>query len=141
MINNIIVNRYVGEKFAVSHLIEPMIIDSFFTDINRKLWPGPAAYRSTVMSITESTNRVEGYLMESNRLLGLCFMTRSVDIHYGLVATPVIYIVKSDLRGNRTVGREFLKLVKAVVAETGCSQYMTVTHLDNKTQVHKLRSL
>lgn len=141
MIHNIVVNRYAGEKFAVNHLVEPMIIDSFFTDVDRTLWPGPVAYRSTVVSITESTNRVEGYLLEENRVLGLCFMCRSVDIHYGLIATPVIYIVKSDLRGNRTVGRAFLKLVKAVVAETGCSQYMTVTHLDKKTQVHKLRSL
>lgn len=99
-------------------------------------------YVSTVRSIALAQYRVEGYLWtDEGLLIGSVIMSRAVDIHYGLVATPIVCIVKPSFRGNREVARALAALTKDVARKLKCEKYYTVKHISPTKQVHTLRNL
>lgn len=123
---------------SIDHLIEA----SWWNDVDQSKFGGYRAYHSTVMSLMTNGPRVEGYLLNGmNQVIAMVFMQRTMDIHYGLVATPITVIIEPGYRGDRQVVRALSSLVKDVVRKLDCKQYFAVKHLSRTQAVQTLRSL
>lgn len=84
--------------------------------------------------------RVEGYLFDDKGVaLAAVVYSRQLDIHHGLVAAPILTLVHTEHRGNRQVGRQVSNLVKRVVDELNADKYLVCHHVNDTTQIHKLR--
>lgn len=129
------------EDFQIGVEAEELMYPSFQKDVAQGVF-NYTQYVSTVRSIALSGYRVEGYLWtDEGLLIGSVIMSRCVDIHYGLVATPIVCIVKPSFRGKREVARALAALTKDVVRKLKCEKYYTVKHLSKTKQLHTLRTL
>lgn len=130
-----------ADEVSISGL-DSLIEDSWWHDVDQSRFGGYNAYHSTVMSIFTNGPRVEGYLLDDrHNPVGMVFMQRTMDIHYGLAATPITVYLHTEYRQNRKAVRALAKLQKEVVKRLGCEQYYTVQHISNTKAVHTLRSL
>lgn len=137
-------NRILVAKqcdFVAVPNIDWLIEDSWWNDVDHSKFGGYRAYHSTVNSILTSGPRVEGYLMEDGYPVAMVFMQRSMDIHYGLVATPMLTYIHTKYRSNRKVVRALSNLVKDAVRKLDCEQYYVVKHPDRTKAIHTIRSL
>lgn len=139
----LVVRRYASEppfnRLAADELVE----DNWWSDHERlsKAFRSFQRYRESVAGIL-SCVRTEGYLIdEDGTVIGCAVYVRQLDIHHGLIASPITVIVKSEHRGNLNVTRKMLKLIRSVARTTGATRYYQVTHLNDNVQIHKLRNV
>lgn len=87
-------------------------------------------------------NRLEGYLInDTGEVVAASYYSRVMDIHYGLIAVPITVIAKIEYRGSRALLRAISKLIREQVKRLGVSRYTICHHIDDNTQITRMRSL
>lgn len=86
--------------------------------------------------------RNEAYLMtDGGEIRAIAVFSRQFDIHYGLIAVPTLVIVHSEHRNDVATSREVVRLIRNCVRELNVDRYVTCQHVNETTQIHKLRYL
>lgn len=107
----------------------------------QKAFPGLGDYW-TGLNATLAHRRLEGYLVnDDGSPVAVVVYTRQFDIHYGLIAAPILVINKIEHRGNIRIAREVLKLIKLVVQRLNADKYLVCHHLSDTTQIIRMRHL
>ncbi|WBF78465.1 hypothetical protein [Cronobacter phage EspYZU13] len=138
-----VIRRRKDEPPFNKQAAEELIEDNWWADHSR-LQPAFGTsfhYECAVFSFL-AMQRVEGYLWDDDgHIIGCAVYVRQLDIHHGLIASPITVIVKTEHRGNLNVTRRMQRLIRRVARETGATRYYHVTHLNEKVQIHKLRNV
>lgn len=83
--------------------------------------------------------RAEGYVIEDGVLVSAYIANPAVDPHYGEIALPVVDWIRPTFREQPGVIKQHLQLRELCAVELGASGLLTVKHIDNKTQIQRVR--
>lgn len=115
----VVVNRQPGQAVLDIDTVELFAEQHFDTDRRiRETWGSVANYQRAVVGMfIQGTTRAEGYLYSPDgvRPVAMAMYSRVLDIHYGLMAQPIMIFVDPEYRGNLTVNRAVSRLVKSAV--------------------------
>lgn len=92
-----------------------------------------------MQDLIEGNYRAEGYVLEDGEIVSVYIANPAVDPHYGEIAYPVVDWVNPRFRFNRAALREHSKLREKVTKELGASGYLTVKHINDHTQIQRVR--
>lgn len=89
-----------------------------------------------------SGSRLEGYLLnETGKVIGIAVYTRVYDVHYGMVAAPILVVLDLDYRDKPETAKQVVRLIRRMVKQLNATKYLVCKHTSDTTQVHKLRCL
>jgi len=139
---SLVVRRHANDKPYNEQASLLLCEEHFWTDSKiQKNFRGFGDYWSGVMAVL-MYERLGGYLYdESGNIQAIAVYPRQFDIHYGMVAVPILVIVKTEHRGEVSVSRQVSRLIKHMVQELNADKYLVCQHINDTTQIHKLRYL
>ena len=114
-----------------------LVSDYYFTEeLPRKTWGSLGQFDSVVNDLfMVPLNRAEGYLYDENGFLVACVVySRVLDIHYGLMAKPVITLLHSAYRNRRDVLRLVAKLRTDTALLLDTQFYEVAQHIRSNIQ-------
>lgn len=107
----------------------------------QKSFPEFQSYWNTVCYSLRH-DRLEGYLINGDgEVVAASYYSRVMDIHYGLIAVPITVIVKEAYRGDTKVLRAVSKLIREQVKRLGVVRYTMCHHIDDNTQITRMRTI
>lgn len=138
----LVARRKTGPKPHMEQAALLLAEDHYWTDSTiQKNFCGFGDYWAGLMAFLPEV-RNEAYLMtDGGEILAIAVYSRQFDIHYGLIAVPALVIVNSEHRNDVSTTREVVRLVRTCVRELGVDRYLTCKHVNETTQIHKLRYL
>lgn len=140
----VVVKRQPGQEVLDISTVELFAEQHFDTDQRiRETWGSVGYYQKAVLhTFIQGTIRAEGYLYSSEVCpVAMVMYSRVIDIHYGLMAQPIMIFVDPEYRGNMKVNRAVSNLVKQVVRELGVNWYNVPKHLAQDVQQFTTRRI
>lgn len=104
-------DRHVHDEWATS----PEIQESFKDRLE---------YRKTVREMVTSTERLEWYLMDGDKIVGMICVSTFADIHYRKLAGATLLWVLPEYRENIETQRIVIKALRASAYEFFCNYYV-----------------
>lgn len=98
-------------------------------------------YVRNAVSLVQNANRVEYYLERDGQAIGAVIYESGLDIHYGLVATPISVMLLKTAQHDRGNLRAVAQMISEAAAALNCQYYYTVKHTAPGVQVHRLREV
>lgn len=138
----LIARRKTGPKPHMEQAALLLAEDHYWTNKSiQKNFAGFGDYWAGLMAFLPEV-RNEAYLMtDGGEIVAIAVYSRQFDIHYGLIAVPALVIVNSEHRNDVSTTREVVRLIRNCVQELDVVRYMTCKHVNETTQIHKLRYL
>lgn len=140
----VVVARKPGESILDIFTVDEFAEQHFFTDSRiRETWGTVAMYQRAVVNLfIEPNQRAEGFLYtESGRAVAMAMYARVTDIHYGLMAQPIMIFIDPEYRGDLKVLRAVSKLVKSVVRKLDVPWYSVPKHPAEDVQQFNTRRI
>ncbi|AKQ07692.1 hypothetical protein [Yersinia phage vB_YenP_ISAO8] len=101
-----------------------------------------AKYVRDAVSLVLNANRVEYYLVDNkHNVIGAVIYESGIDIHYGLVATPISVMLLKNAQHDRGNLKAVSQMINEAAAALNCQYYYTVKHTAPGVQVHRLREV
>lgn len=128
----VVVFRRPGESILDPDAVELFAEQHFDTDSRiRETWGRVCLYQAAVMEMfIKPVVRAEGYVYADDGFtpVGMAMYSRVLDIHYGLMAQPIMIFVDPKYRGDMTVNRAVSQLVRKVVKRLDVGWYNVPKH-------------
>ena len=141
----VVVMRQAGEPILDPAAVMSFAQQHYATDERiRNTWGSLERYQTALLTIfITPSNRAEGYLYanDGSKPIAMAMYSRVMDIHYGLMAQPIMIFIDPDYRKDLKVNRAVSSLVKAVVNKLGVSWYNIPKHPAPDVQTFKARRI
>lgn len=141
----VVVTRRPGEPVLDILTVDTLTGQHFQTDRRTKeTWGSMDVYQKAVVSLFVLPNyRAEGYLYTADGIkpIAMAMYSRVTDIHYGMMAQPIMIFIDPEYRGDLKVTRAVSQLVKNVVRELDVPWYNVPKHPAEDVQQFKARRI
>lgn len=127
----VVVTRKPGEPSLDVFTVDEFADQHFHTDERiRETWGTVGMYQRAVVNLFIVPNhRAEGFLYtETGKPVAMAMYARVTDIHYGMMAQPIMIFIDPEYRGDLKVTRAVSQLVKNVVRQLDVPWYNVPKH-------------
>lgn len=114
-----------GEPFALPQFFADNAATEWYSSLEiKKSFRDRLEYRNTVRRMVTSIERVEYYLMDGDKIIGMVCVSPFEDIHYRKLAGATLLWVLPEYRENIEVKRAVVKALRASAYEYYCKYYV-----------------